>query len=168
MARTCDACGETFETLTKLRLHNCPGPTLRTLSAADHVQKIVEETGELDQGDVLSTFPDQLVPVETVEELGDAEEILSALPLMSGSPGTSLTERIALQTVAGGCVIEYFPQRGWIAVRTVRIGDKSEDQVYGELMEKVQDWQSIVTELALGHAAGDIDAKKKLRQELGL
>lgn len=165
MAHTCDACGETFQTLTKLRLHDCPGPPL---TAADHVAKIVEETGELTQGDVLSTFPDQSVSVEMVEELGEAEEILTALPLMSGSPGTGLTERIALQTVAGGAVIEYFPQRGWIAVRTVRVGDKTEDQVYGELMEQVQDWQSVVTELALGHAAGDIDAKQKLRQELGL
>ena len=165
MAHTCDACGETFQTLTKLRLHDCPGPTL---SAADHVEQIVEETGELNQGDVLSTFPDRSVPVKTIEELGDAEEILTALPLMSGSPGTGLTERIALQTVAGGVVIEYFPQRGWIAVRTVRVGDKPDDHVYGALMEQVQDWQSVVTELALGHAAGDIDAKQKLRQELGL
>lgn len=165
MAHTCDACDETFQTLTKLRLHDCPGPSL---SAPDHVEKIVEETGELTQGDVLSTFPDQSVPVEMVEELGEAKEILTALPLMSGSPGTGLTERIALQTVGGGAVVEYFPQRGWIAVRTVHVGDKTEDQVYGELMEQVQDWQSVVTELALGHAAGDIDAKKKLRQELGL
>lgn len=165
MAHTCDTCGETFQTLTKLRLHDCPGPSL---NAPDHVEKIVEETGELTQGDVLSTFPDQSVTVKTVEELGEAEEILTALPLMSGSPRTGLTERIALQTVAGGAVIEYFPQRGWIAVRTVGVGDKTEDQVYGELMEQVQDWQSVVTEIALGHAAGEVDAKKKLRQELGL
>lgn len=165
MAHTCDACGETFRTLTKLRLHDCPGPTL---NAPDHVEKIVEETGKLTQGDVLSTFPDRSLPIETVEELGEAEQIRTALPLMTGSPGTGLTERIALQTVAGGAVIEYFPQRGWIAVRTVRVGDKPEDQVYGELIEHVQEWQSVVTEIALGHAAGDSDAKKKLCQELGL
>ena len=164
MAHTCDACGETFQTLSKLRLHDCPGPTL---SDADHVEKIVEETSELKQGDVLSTFPDKSVPGEMVEELGKAEGILTALPLMSGSPGTGLTERIALQTVAGGAVIEYFPQRGWIAVRAVRVGDKSEDQVYGELMEQVQDWQSVVTEIALEHAAGNSNAKERLHQELG-
>ena len=165
MAHNCDACGETFQTLTKLRLHDCPGPAL---SEPDHVTKIVEETGELAQGDVLSTFPEESVPIEEVEELAEADEIQTALPLMSGSPGTGHTERIALQTDAGSAVIEYFPQRGWIAVRTVRAGDKTDEQVQEELMEQVQDWQSVVTELALGHASGDVDAKKKLRQELGL
>lgn len=165
MAHTCDACGETFQTLTKLRLHDCPGPKL---SSSDHIPKIIKETGEVTQGDVLETFPDESVLVEEVEELGEAEEIRTALSLMSGSPGTRLTERIALQTEAGAAVIEYFPQRGWIAVRTVRVGEKSEDDVYEVLMEQVQDWQSVVTELALGHASGDFDAKKELRQELGL
>jgi len=94
MAHTCDACSETFQTLTKLRLHDCPGPKL---SASDHVTKIVEETGELTQGDVLETFPDESVSVEEVEELGEAEEIRIALPLMSGSPETGLTERIAVR-----------------------------------------------------------------------
>ncbi|WP_114578395.1 hypothetical protein [Saliphagus sp. LR7] len=165
MAHTCDACDETFKTLTKLRLHDCPGPAL---SAPDHVTKIVEETGELTQGDVLATFPDQSVSVEVVEELGEAEEIQTALPLMSGSPGTGQTERIVLQTEVGAGVIEYFPQRGWVAVRTVRVGEKSEEEVYGALMEQMQDWQSVVTELALGHASGDHDIKKKLREELGI
>ena len=164
MAHTCDACGETFQTLTKLRLHDCPGPKL---SASDHVTKIVEETGELTQGDVLETFPDESVSVEEVEELGEAEEIRIALPLMSGSPETGLTERIAVQTDIGGAVIEYFPQRGWIAVRTVNAGSKTEEQLNEELMDQVQDWQSVVTDLALGHASGDIDAKKELRRELG-
>jgi len=132
------------------------------------VKKIVEETGDLAQGDVLATFPDEAVPVETVEALEEVDEIRTALPLMSGSPGTGLTERIALQTETGGAVIEYFPQRGWIAVRTVDGGGKPEDQVSEELMDQVHDWQSVVTELALGHASGDIDAKKALRQELGL
>jgi hypothetical protein len=165
MAHTCDACGETFQTLTKLRLHDCPGPAL---DAPDHVKKIVEEIGEIAQGDVLSTFPDESLPVETVEALANAEKIQTALPLMSGSPGTGLTERIALQTETGGAVIEYFPQRGWIAVRTVDGESKTEDRVNEELMDQVQDWQSVVTDLALGHASGDIDAKKELRRELGL
>ena len=165
MAHTCDACGKTFQTLTKLRLHDCPGPALDT---PDHVKKIVEEIGEIAQGDVLSTFPDESLPVETVEALAKAEKIQTALPLMSGSPGTGLTERIALQTDTGGAVIEYFAQRGWIAVRTVDVGSKTEDQVNEELMDQVQDWQSVVTDLALGHASGDIDAKKELRRELGL
>lgn len=165
MAHTCDACDETFQTLTKLRLHDCPGPAL---DAPDHLKKIVEEMGEITQGDVLSTFPDESLPVETVEAVANAEKIRTALPLMSGSPGTGLTERIALQTETGGAVIEYFPQRGWIAVRTVDVGDKTEDQVYEELMDQVKDWQSVVTDLALGHASGDIDAKKELRRELGL
>lgn len=165
MAHRCDACGETFRTLTKLRLHDCPGSKL---DAPDHITKIVEETGTLTQGDVLESFPDNPVPVEVVENLGEAEEIQTALPLMSGSPGTGLTERIALQTAAGAVVIEYFPQRGWIAVRTVQVEGKSEDEVYEALMEQVQDWQSVVTDLALGHASGEIDAKQALRQELGL
>ena len=165
MAHTCDTCGETFQTLTELRLHDCSGPDL---SAPDHVAKIVDETGELTKGDVLSTFPDQAVPVETVEKLEEAPQIVTALPLMSGSPGTGLTERIALLTGVGGAVIEYFPERGWIAVRTIDVRNKSEDQAYNELMEQVQDWQSVVTELALGHAAGEIDAKKRLRQEFDL
>jgi predicted nucleic acid-binding Zn-ribbon protein len=165
MAHTCDACGETFQTLTKLRLHDCPGPAL---DALDHVKKIVEEIGEIAQGDVLATFPDESVPVETVEGLAKAEKIQTALPLMSGSPGTGLTERIALQADTGGAVIEYFPHRGWIAVRTVGGEGKTEDQLNEELMDQVQDWQSVVTDLALGHASGDIDAKKELRRELGL
>ncbi len=164
MAHTCDACGETFQTVTKLRLHDCPSPDL---DAPDHVTKIVEEIGEITQGDVLSTFPEKSVPVETVEALAKADEMRTALPLMSGSPGTGLTERIAVQTDIGGAVIEYFPQRGWIAVRTVDAGSKTEDQLNEELMDQVQDWQSVVTDLALGHASGDIDAKKELRRELG-
>ena len=165
MAHTFDACGETFQTLTTLRLHDSPGPAL---AAPEHLKKIVEAMGETTQGDVLSTFPDESLPVETVEAVANAEKIRTALPLMSGSPGTGLTERIALQTETGGAVIEYFPQRGWIAVRTVDVGDKTEDQVYEELMDQVKDWQSVVTDLALGHASGDIDAKKELRRELGL
>lgn len=165
MAHTCDACGETFQTLTKLRLHDCPGPAL---DAPEHVKKIIEEMGEITQGDVLSTFPEESLSVETVEALANTEGIRTALPLMSGSPGTGLTERIALQTETGSAVIEYFPQRGWIAVRTVDVGDKPEDQLYEELMDQVQDWQSVVTDLALGHASGDIDAKQELRRELGL
>lgn len=164
MVHTCDDCDEKFETLTKLRLHDCPGPPL---GGAEHARKIVDETGTLDRGDVLSTFPDEPVRVSTVEELEDAEGVLTVVPQMSGTPGTEETERIALQTTAGACVIEYFPGRGWVAVRTVRVGDRSEDQVYEELVEQIQDWQSVVREIALGHASGDVDGKQRLREELG-
>jgi predicted nucleic acid-binding Zn-ribbon protein len=165
MPHTCGDCGETFETLSRLRLHDCPGPDM---TAADHVQNIVAETGELDRGDVVATFPAESLAITTVEQLADTDEVLTAFPLMSGSPGTGQTERIALQTVAGGCVLEYFPTEGWIAVRTVRAEAKDEDEIYEALMEQVQDWQATVTELALGHATGDRDAKQKLRKELGL
>jgi hypothetical protein len=165
MAHTCDDCDETFRTLTKLRLHDCPGPAL---TDPDHVSKIIEQTGELSKGDVVAAFPEQSVPIEEVEALKEADGIQTAMSLMSGSPGTGQTERIALQTPTAGAVIEYFPQRGWIAVRTVAGEDKTDDELFGALMEQVQDWQSVVTDLALGHASGDVDAKQQLRDELGI
>lgn len=164
MSHTCDTCGETFATLTRLRLHDCPGPTD---GSVDHASKVVEEikTG-IDRGDVLSAIPDRPLSITTVEQLEENEEIPAVLPLMSGSPDEETTERIALHTVAGGYVLEYFPHDGWIVARAVSGSGKTDEEVSEELMEQVQDWQATVTELALSFADGDTDIEEKLRREL--
>lgn len=164
MSHTCETCGDTFATLTRLRLHDCPGPTDGDV---DHASKVVEEikTG-VNRGDVLSAVPDRPLSVTTVEQLEEDEEILSVLPLMSGSPDEETTERIALHTVTGGYVLEYFPHDGWIVARTVSGAGKTDEEVSEKLMEQVQDWQATVTDLALSFADGDADIEEKLRREL--
>lgn len=164
MSHTCDACGETFATLTRLRLHDCPEPAE---GGADYASKVVEEikTG-VDRGDMLSALPDRPLSITTVGQLEENEEILTVLPLMSGSPEEETTERIALHTVTGGYVLEFFPHDGWIVARAVSGAGKTDEEVSEELVEQVQDWQETVTDLALSFAGGDTDIEEKLRREL--
>jgi len=85
---------------------------------------------------------------------------------MSGSPEDETTQRLALQIVGGGYVLEHFPDEGWLVVRTVSGADKTDDEVFEDLMEQVQDWQGTVTDLALDYAAGGTDIQERLRREV--
>jgi predicted nucleic acid-binding Zn-ribbon protein len=166
MSHECDDCGEPFETLTRLRLHDCPGPDL---GDPEQARKVVEETKTaLERGDTMASLPYSPLSATAVEQLEDDDEVLTVLSLMSGSPDEETTERIALHTVAGGYVLEYFPHDGWIVVRSVSGSGKSDEQVFEALGELVQDWQQTVTDLAVDYAGGDTDVQEKLRRELNL
>lgn len=164
MTRTCEDCGETFGTLTRLRLHDCPG-------AADidpeQARKLVTEgKSGLKRGDVVSALPKRPLLPEVAGQLEEDEEVLTVLPLMSGSPEDETTQRLALQIVGGGYVLEHFSDEGWLVVRTVSGADKTNDEVFEDLMEQVQDWQGTVTDLALDYAAGGTDIQERLRREV--
>lgn len=165
MPHSCENCEETFETLTRLRVHDCPGPTDLD---ADLARQVVTETKEgLEGGDGVSSLPNRPLLPDVLMDLEDDEEVLTAMPLMS-APSEETTERFALQTVAGGYVIEYFPDEGWLVVRAVSGADKSEDETFGELMELVQEWQGVVADIALDFASGGTGAQERLRRELDL
>jgi predicted nucleic acid-binding Zn-ribbon protein len=164
MTHTCEDCGETFGTLSRLRLHDCPGPADLD---AEQARKVVAETkGTLERGDVMPALPKRPLLPEVVGQLEEDKEVLTVLPLMSGSPEDETTQRIALQTVAGGYVLEHFPDEGWLVVRAVRGVDKTNDEVFEDLIEQVQDWQGTVTDLALDYATGGTDIEDRLRQEV--
>ncbi|WP_458190575.1 hypothetical protein [Haladaptatus sp. NG-WS-4] len=164
MTHTCEDCGETFDTLTRLRLHDCPGPIDIDSEQARNV--VIQTKDGLERGAVVSALPKRPLLPEMVEQLEHDDEVLTVLPLMSGSPDDETTERIALQTIAGGYVLEYFPDDGWLVVRAVSGTDRTDDETFEELMEQVQDWKGTVTDLTLDYAAGDTDIEERLRREV--
>lgn len=164
MGHTCEDCEERFETLTQLRLHDCPAPT--DLDAELARRLVAETEAGLERGDLVSALPKRALLPEVLADLTDDEEVLTVIPLMSGRPEDDTTERFALQTVAGGYVIEYFPHNGWFVVRTVSGAGKSEGETLDDLMEQVQEWQGVVAEIALDHASDPAEAQERLYQEL--
>ncbi|EMA56612.1 hypothetical protein [Halococcus thailandensis] len=164
MTRTCEDCGETFGTLTRLRLHDCPGPA--DIDAEQTRKLVAEGKSGLKRGDVVSALPNRPLLPEVAGQLEEDEEVLTVLPLMSGSPEDETTQRLPLQIVTGGYVLEHFPDEGWVVVRTVCGADKTDEEVFEDLMEQVQDWQETVTDLALDYAAGGTDIGERLRREV--
>lgn len=115
MAHTCPKCQETFRTLSRLRLHDCPGPTT---PEADLGRALVNATERgLERGDVLEPLPDRALLPEVIEQWETEAGVVSAVSVMSGSPDQAETERFGVATVAGAYVTEFFPNEGWIVVR---------------------------------------------------
>lgn len=165
MSHTCDVCGETFETLTRLRLHDCSGPDLED---SDQVRAVAEQLEEgLDRGDVVTTLPDGGLSPETVDRLEEHEGFLTVFVPMN-NPGESTTERLAILVEGNGYVVEYFPWKGWIVARAASTVGMTDDEALDALMEQLQDWQSRVTELSLDYAGGDDNVPEQLRRELNL
>lgn len=165
MAHTCPECQETFETLSRLRLHDCPGPT-----TPDHDlgRALVDATERgLERGDVVEPLPDRPILPEVIEQWEDADGVVSAFSVMSGSPDQAETELFGVATVAGAYVIEFFPNEGWIVVRASPAGDKSDDELREELLDLVREWQATITELVLEHAPDREGHAEALLREIG-
>lgn len=165
MAHTCPKCQETFQTLSRLRLHDCPGPTT---SEANLGGTLVDATGRgLERGDVVEPLPDRPLLPEVIEQWEDEAGVVAAVPVMSGSPDRAETERIGVATVAGGYVIEFFPNEGWIVVRASPAGDRIDGELRKELLDLVEEWQATITELVLEHAPDREAHEEALLREIG-
>lgn len=164
MTRTCKDCGEQFETLTRLRRHDCPGPTEFT---ATHIERIVAETKTgLERGDSVS-LPHRPLAPDLVASLEASEDVHVATPVRFGPTGQEAAERIALQTVAGGYILEFLPAEGWIVARRTTAEGKTDDQVADELEALIDEWEATITDLVLEYAGG-ADTRRRVREELGL
>lgn len=165
MSHTCDRCGETFGTLSRLRLHDCPGPDLED---GDATQAFVDQLSEgLERGDTVTTLPDGGLSVTDIDALRSSDGIETVTPQMT-NPIESATERIAVLVETSGYVLEYFPWKGWVVVRTVRTSGMADDEAERALAEQMEEWQSRVMELSLEYASGEDGVSDKLRQELNL
>jgi len=76
-------------------------------------------------------------------------------------------ECIAVQTVDGGYVLEFFPRNGWVVVRIVEGEGRSVDEIEADLMAQAEDWMSVVTELSMASANGEQGVPARLERELG-
>ncbi|MEF8783465.1 MAG: hypothetical protein V5A39_04965 [Haloarculaceae archaeon] len=163
MARTCEDCGEEFDTLSRLRLHDCPGPDPESNAFIDRVTE--ELMDGLQRGAILSTLPTDPLTSDLLDRLEEAEPVHTVLTLLSGLEKPGAVERIAIQTTEYGYLLEYFPEDGWVVVRQVDGADKSPDELETALMKTVDEWQSTVTEITLGSGSRD-EAQKRLQEEL--
>jgi len=165
MGHTCDNCGETFETLTRRRLHDCPGVNL---DDNDQTQALADELAAgLDRGDTVSGLPDGGLPYDEVDTLREYDAFLTVISPMN-NPEEPTSERLAILVSEYGYVVEYFPWGGWIVTRATHTGGMSEEEAMNALREQIQDWQSRVTEFALDYAGGEDDVSERLREELDL
>jgi hypothetical protein len=163
MPRTCEDCGEEFETLSRLRLHDCPGPDPKSET---FINRVTEElTAGLERGTILSALPTEPLTPDLLDHLEDAEPVNAVLTLLSGLEKPGATERIAVLTTNYGYVLEYFPEDGWVVVRQVDGTNRSSDELETALMETVEEWQSKVTEITLGSKSRN-EAQKQLQEEL--
>lgn len=162
MGHTCEDCGETFATLTRLRLHDCPGPDPDDEQFLERIE--AELGGDPDRGDVLSALPTEPLSHQLVDRIEQAETVHTIFSLFGGLEKRGTTERLAVATAKRGFILEYFPRDGWVVVRSVNVADHSNAEA--ALMSAAEDWQSTVTDLSLDYASGEGNAQKKLREEL--
>jgi len=165
MAHTCETCEQSFETLTRLRLHDCPGPVI---PADEMGQTLVKATERgLERGDLVDALPSRPLLPTVIEQWTEEGGVIAAFSVMSGRPDQEETDRIALATVAGAYVLEFFPHDGWIVVRATTAGDHSHDDLHDALIELVQNWQAKVTELVMSHAPDKEAHGEALMREIG-
>ena len=165
MGHTCDRCGETFGTLSRLRLHDCPGPNL---DDSDAIAAFIDQLAEgLERGDVLTTLPDGGLSPSTVDRMRNHERCIEILVPMN-NPGESTTERLAVLIEEYAYVMEYIPWKGWVVARAASTDGMAEENARDTLTEQLQDWQSRVTELSMEYAGGNDGVPEKLRRELNL
>lgn len=163
MPRVCEDCGEEFETLSRLRLHDCPGPDPKSEA---FINRLTEElTGGLEKGAILSSLPIEPLTPDLIDCLEDAEPVDTVLTLLSGLEKPGATERIAVLTTNYGYVLEYFPEDGWVVVRHVDGRNSSPDELEAALMETVEEWQSKIEEITLGSESRN-EAQKQIQKEL--
>ncbi len=165
MAHECDRCGETFGTLSRLRLHDCPGPDLDDDEATRAFLDQVEEG--LERGDTVTTLPDGGLSVTDVDALRSSDGVEAVTSQMT-DPVKSTTERIAVLVETRGYVLEYFPWKGWVVARAVSTAGMADDEAERALAEQMEDWRSRVTELSLEYASGRDGVSDELRRELNL
>lgn len=165
MAHTCNLCGETFGTLTRLRLHDCPGIDF---DDDEHLEALADDLASgLDRGTTISRLPDGGIAPSDVETLRAHDSFLAVISPMN-SPSDPTTERLALLVEGHAYVTEYFPEEeGWVVTREAETTGMADDEARNTLRELIQDWQSVVTELSLDYAGGD-DVYGRLREELNL
>jgi hypothetical protein len=161
MAHECDACGQTFGTLSRLRLHDCPGPDLDDGGRGAFVDQLAEG---LERGTVLTTLPDGGLEPADVDRLREHDRFVEIIVPMN-NPGERTTERLAVLIEDHAYVIEYFPRDGWVVTRGASTEGMTEEEATDTLLEQLQDWQSTVTELSVEYAGGE-DVSEKLRREL--
>ncbi|PSQ57929.1 MAG: hypothetical protein BRD23_08075 [Halobacteriales archaeon SW_9_67_25] len=166
MGHECDACGETFGTLSRLRLHDCPGVDF------DDDERLAALAGDLasglDRGTIISRLPDGGIELSDVETLRAHDSFLAVISPMN-NPRESTTERLALLVEGHAYVTEYFPgENGWVVTREEETRDMAKDEAKDTLRKLIQDWQSVVTELSLDYAGGDDGVYDRLRKELNL
>lgn len=163
MPHTCEDCGEEFDTLSRLRLHDCPGPDPESEA---FINRVTEElTGGLEKGAILSTLPTKPVTSDLLDRLEEAEPVHAVLTLLSGLEKPGAVERIAVRTTDYGYILEYFPENGWVVVRQVDGTNRSPDELETALMEAIEEWQSKVAEITLGSGSRE-ETQKRLRKEL--
>lgn len=165
MPHTCEDCGETFETLSRLRLHDCPGPDIDSERFVERALAELEDG--LDRGDILSSFPPDPLPERGLERLQGTPAVTRLVPLLGGMSAGGGMERFAVQLTDRGYVLEHFPNKGWVVVRAVDGTDRTDDELHTALQEAIQEWQSTITELSLEHASGASGMSDKLERELG-
>jgi len=165
MPHTCEDCGETFETLSRLRLHDCPGPDI---DSERFVERALEElASDLGRGDILTSFPPDPLPESGLERLQGTAAVTRLVPLLGGMSAGGGMERFAVQLTDCGYVLEHFPNKGWVVVRAVDGTDRTEDELQTALQEAIQEWQSTITELSLEYASGASGMPDKIERELG-
>lgn len=165
MAHTCQTCHQTFDTLTRLRLHDCPGPTTPDPSLCRALVEAI--TAGLDRGDVVEPLPAQPLVPAVIEHCEDEAGVIAAFSVMSGSPDQRETERFGLATAAGAYVLELFPDEGWVVVREYPAGDESDNELRNQLVGLVQDWQATVETLVMEYATDHDAYATELMKEIG-
>ncbi|MFB6233199.1 MAG: hypothetical protein ABEH61_02975 [Haloarculaceae archaeon] len=165
MSHTCDVCGETFDTLSRLRLHDCPGPDLTDSEWISSLATELEAGPE--RGDVVSSLPEGGIPPDAIDRVRDNDRFETVLVPMN-NPGEPTTERLVVLVEDHCCVLEYFPWEGWVVVREATTAGMTEEEAFEALHEQLQDWQSRVAELSMEYASGDDSVQRRLRDELNL
>lgn len=97
---------------------------------------------------VLESLPDGPIPESTLESLEEGEKIKRVMPMMMrfgtmAEGDEEVVDRFVLQTATGGYVLDYEPDDGgWVVEEKVSGEDRSDDEVFEELMFVAQAGQS--------------------------
>ena len=117
MGYECDACGATFNTLSKKRLHDCDGVSVATQhDVPSDLQPVLDVLPETVVG-----FPDGLLTMEQAAGLDDDPSLVRFFPILAeGEPGIVEKWRVAIgyaNTGESHVLVGYHGDRGeWVVI----------------------------------------------------
>lgn len=93
-------------------------------------------------GESLSAVPPRPLELSILEELAEHDRVVAVVPLVSrGTSHPAAVTHALVQLRQAGILIEYDTHEGWVVQRRVTAAEKSDPEVFRDLVRQAIDWQ---------------------------